>query len=138
VILNTYTDITTTTTQKLDLKYIHRYNTTATQKLDLKYIHMYLRSSFGVAVVLYLCMYLRSSFCVAVVVISVYVFKIKFLVNKCFFLSYSVSCSVSLHGEQDKKKNAFSEKMHDLKYIHRYNYYGNQLSMGTIVVVIIW
>ena len=26
MILNTYTDITTTATQKLDLKYIHRYN----------------------------------------------------------------------------------------------------------------
>jgi hypothetical protein len=26
LILNTYTDIATTATQKLDLKYIHRYN----------------------------------------------------------------------------------------------------------------
>jgi hypothetical protein len=42
LILNTYTDITTTATQKLDLKYIHSYiTTTAMQKLDLKYIHRY-------------------------------------------------------------------------------------------------
>jgi hypothetical protein len=41
VVISVYTDITTTATQKLDLKYIHRYNTTATQKLDLKYIYRY-------------------------------------------------------------------------------------------------
>jgi hypothetical protein len=57
---------------------------------------MYLRSSFCVAVVLYLCMYLRSSFYVAVVVISVYT---------------------------DITTTA-TQKL-DLKYIHRYNYYGN-------------
>jgi hypothetical protein len=54
-------------------------------------------------------MYLRSSFYVAVVVISMYVFKIKFLL---IFYTYTDITTTA------------TQKL-DLKYIHRYNYYGN-------------